>query len=138
MTDSNDDLFQDTPMDARILDAGDDIPTESWAKTLVRVIEVQEAAFKRAGKDDEEAFKLARIATLALAQYMGGASLYIPRGDTLEMAVRDAAIFRDAFRGNVPDLAQRYKLTHRHIWRILNRQQKLHIRKLQRELFDEG
>lgn len=115
----------------------DDLPKERWPRDLVAAIEVQEAAFQRLGYSEEEAFKLARAGVLALAEYGGGRQWYLPRGDALMTAMRDAEIYRRAHRGNVMALASEFKLTERHIWRICRQQYALHIRKIQPPLFPE-
>ncbi|WP_293763650.1 Mor transcription activator family protein [Stenotrophomonas sp.] len=115
----------------------DALPKERWPRDLVAAIEVQEAAFVRLGHDEDEAFKLARAGVLALAEYGGGRDWYLPRGDTLMVAVRDAEIYRRAHRGNIAALAAEFRLTERHIWRICRQQYALHIRKIQPPLFPE-
>ncbi|MBH1476294.1 Mor transcription activator family protein [Stenotrophomonas forensis] len=115
----------------------DCLPKERWPRDLVSAIEVQEAAFQRLGYDEDEAFKLARAGVLALADYGGGRDWYLPRGDTLLVAVRDAEIYRRAHRGNIAALAAEFRLTERHVWRICRQQYALHIRKIQPPLFPE-
>ena len=121
--------FTDADLDA--------LPKERWPRDLVAAIEVQEAAFQRLGYGEDDAFKLARAGVLALAEYGGGRHWYLPRGDTLLVAIRDAEIYRRAHRGNIATLATEFKLTERHIWRICRQQYALHIRKIQPALFDE-
>lgn len=124
--------------DATLADIDPDtLPKERWPRDLVAAIEVQEAAFGRLGYNDEEAFRLARAGVLALADYGGGRDWYLPRGDALLAAARDAEIYRRAHRGNIARLAVEFKLTERHIWRICRQQYALHIRKIQSSLFDE-
>ncbi|MCR6661846.1 MAG: hypothetical protein NVV60_01530 [Luteimonas sp.] len=133
------DLMPDAPIDAEgLLGADlDGVPQEKWAKGLVDLIAVQEAAFKRHGLDDTEAFRLARVGIIAQAEFGGGRQWYLPRGDDLLIALRDAEIFRRARRGNIPELAQEFDLTERSVWRIVRLQHKLHLGKVQGRLFDE-
>ncbi|MBN9795675.1 positive regulator of late transcription, partial [Pseudonocardia sp. TMWB2A] len=106
-------------------------------QTLVQILEVQEAALIETATTMRTRSKSREKTTLALAEYMGGRSLYIPRGDALKIAIRDAEIFRVANRRNIRQLSRRHNVSERHIWRILNRQQRLHVRKLQPDLFNK-
>ncbi|WP_411832305.1 Mor transcription activator family protein [Pseudoxanthomonas mexicana] len=115
----------------------DDVPASKWAQGLVQLVEVQEATFTRMGLEGGEAFRLARAATLAIAEYQGGRGMYLPRGDQLRAALRDAEIYRRARRGNIPQLAREYQLTDQHVWRIVRQQRALHHRKIQGDLFNE-
>lgn len=113
----------------------DALPKDRWPRDLVAAIEVQEAAFQRLGYSEDDAFKLARAGVLALAEYGGGRQWYLPRGDALVSAMRDAEIYRRAHRGNIASLAAEFKLTERHVWRVCRQQYALHIRKIQLPLF---
>lgn len=120
-------------------DALDAVPSEKWAQALVQMVEVQEQAFAALGFDEQTAFRLARTGMLALAKYHGGQGWYLPRGDKLTTAMRDAEIYRRARRGNIPDLAKEFGLTDQQVWRIVRQQRALHIKKIQGNLFnDEG
>jgi len=137
---SQQELLPDQPIDpATVLEGAlDDVPQARWAQGLVQMIEVQEAEFRRLGHDEVEAFRLARSAVLAMSKYFGGRQWYMPRGDTLHAALRDAEIFRRARRGNIAELAGEFGLTERHIWRICSQQYRLHLDKVQGRLFEEG
>lgn len=137
MTPAQPDLLPSQPLDAQGLFAAalDDIPKARWPQELVRGIEVIENVYKLAGLADDEAFRLARAAMLALADYGGGRDWYLPRGDALQTALRDAEIYRLARRDNIQQLAEAHGLTPRHVWRILSQQYKLHRAKLQLPLF---
>ncbi|WP_296280584.1 Mor transcription activator family protein [Pseudoxanthomonas sp.] len=137
MTTQSDLLGMPTDLDlaSGALDA---VPATKWAQGLVQLIEVQEATFQRLGVDEAEAFRLARAATLAIAEFHGGRQWYLPRGDDLATALRDAEIYRRARRGNIQDLAREYQLTDQHVWRIVRQQRALHLRKIQGDLFNEG
>lgn len=132
-------LLPDAQVDPKgLLDAAlDDVPQARWAQGLVHMIEVQEAEFRRLGHDQAEAFRLARSAVLAMSKYFGGRQWYMPRGDALAAALRDAEIYRRAHRGNIAALAGEFKLTERHIWRICRQQHRLHLDKVQGRLFND-
>lgn len=133
------DLLPDEPIDPHKLLAAnlDNIPTHRWAHGLVQLIEVQEATFVRLGLPRDEAFQLARAGVVAIAEFGGGRAWYLPRGDDLHIALRDAEIWRRANRRNIGELAAEHGLTERQIWRICSQQRKLHVNKMQGRLFDE-
>lgn len=113
----------------------DDVPEERWAQTLVHMVQVTEACLRRSRVQEPEA--VARAVVLELANYFGARQWYLPRGDRLRIALRDAEIYRRAKRGNIPQLAQEYGLTDIHVWRIVRDQRALHIQKIQGRLFEE-
>lgn len=115
----------------------DAVPSHRWPQELVRLIEVQEAAYARSGIDRAEAFRLARIGVSAIAEFCGGRDFYLPRGDVLKDALRDAEIYRRARRSTIHALADEYGLTVRHVRRIVRQQYNLHLSKVQGRLFNE-
>jgi Mor family transcriptional regulator len=129
-------LMPGLPIDPRGLMAAnlDDVPKDRWPRELVRAIEVMETAFVQAGHAEESAFELARAGVVALAEYGGGRQWYLPRGDALATALRDADIYRRSRRGNIADLAAEFGLTERHVWRIIRQQYALHRLKIQLQL----
>jgi len=74
-----------------------------------------------------------------LCREHGGTSPYIPKGDALERAIRDATLWADydyttdGPRG-VRALARRENLTEVHVYRILDRQRELHRTRVQPRL----
>ncbi len=72
--------------------------------------------------------KIAREMVYAICQTMGGAVVYIPRGDKLRRALRDAEIFREWRDKNVrPDaLARKFDLSSQAVYDIIARQRALH------------
>lgn len=106
----------------------------NWPATLAQMMDVTCVALERGGLDEEQAEALARIAVIAQAHYIGGRSVYFPRGKTLELALRDDAIYRASRRGNTLALAKKYGLSDRAIQMIVRRQTLLHRARVQREL----
>ena len=115
-----------------------DVPRHKWPKNLVEMIEVAEARFKRHGMDDAAAFRWAREVAVALARHFGGRPFYLPTGDALESVLKHEEIYRRANRDNIEALAAEYGLTVSQIYRIVRQQQKLHIKRTQRELPFKG
>lgn len=114
-----------------------DVPPDKWARNLVEFIEQMEMAYVREGLRPDEAFRLASIGVRALAEFRGGRQFYLPRGDALVIALRDAEIYHMANRDNIQLLATQHSLTDRQIYRICSQQRALHIRKTQGRLFDD-
>lgn len=136
MTDTTADLFADSPITSDLLDRLDDPAIEhQWEGTLADMLACSQAALERAGQAPEQTHKLAQIVVLALADYMGGRALYLPRGHALKTALRDQQIWRE-FRGNnVRLLARRYKLCEQAVYRIIQRQRAIQRARVQHALF---
>lgn len=113
-----------------------DVPESKWGKALVSMVQVLEARNRARGLAEDEAFALACDSVLALAEYFGGRVWYLPRGDRLKIALRDASIHRQWQRQGVviQELAAAHKLTEIHLYRIIAQQRELHLRKTQHGL----
>lgn len=134
------DLLGDASFSDELLDHLDDIPDEvrkKWPRDLANLIDIYDAALKRMGVDDDQARRIAHTLLAEQSMYCGGRHIYMPKGDRFKQAVRDVELFRDWHdRGIVPDeLATRYKLSTQHVYRIINEQRRIHLRKVQPELF---
>ncbi len=116
----------------------DDVPMKKWARSLIEGVEAQVAAFQRMGYSQEEAHRLAQTAMVVLSQLWGGRSQYLPFGESLTIALRDSEIFHRATRDNLLALADEYKMTERHVRRIVFTQARLHRRRMQGSLFPTG
>ncbi|WP_295936987.1 Mor transcription activator family protein [uncultured Xanthomonas sp.] len=108
-----------------------DVPEDRWAPMLAAMVAVLEATYRRLGLGDAQSAKLATAGVLAQAEYAGGRMLYLPRGDRLRKALRDAEIYHRARRGNIQQLAAEYGLTDIHIYRICREQKELYMSKVQ-------
>lgn len=120
-----------TDVDAAVLDT---VPADKWEKALVEFIEVGEAALRRRGLTEDDAFAHARDVVLAIAEFRGGRLFYLPKGERLLKALRDMEIFRRARGGNIEALADEYGVGVIQIYAIIRHQRKLHIKRTQREL----
>lgn len=109
------------------LNAPLEVPESRWAGNLASMVAVTRAAYLRMGMDEDVAAKLATAAVLAQAEYMGGRQLYLPKGDRLRRALRDAEIFHRAHRGNIDALATEFGLTDSQVYRINREQRALFI-----------
>lgn len=134
---SEDDLFG-IPDDFNPEDGGDaDFDESKWALLLADLLRVFEALFKRRGMDDRTAFDLARETALTEAEYFGGRQWYLPKGERLRLALRDAEIWRRFNGRNVPELAREYDVSTIHLYAILRKQRALNQTKLQGRLFPD-
>lgn len=106
-----------------------------WPGLLVEMIDVLGDRYVRSGMDKGEAASLARLAITALAQHFGGRPFYLPRGDRLKRALRDAQIWDEFTGDNVFELAERHRLTPKQIYEILAEQRKWHRARVQTRLF---
>ena len=126
---------------------GDDVPDDAlehmmspevrakWPKALANLVDVVEAAHRRAGDDKDLARDRAFITVRALSRYAGGRQLYMPKGDVLERALRDREIWERHRGNNVDDLAEAYGLTVVQVYSILAEQRALHRQRMQPSLF---
>jgi Mor family transcriptional regulator len=121
-------LFADLPMPAP-LDACLPVEIEDvWPKLLVEMLQVVQAAYSEAGAKPDLARGLAITGLRALARYHGGRTFYLPRGDKLEQALRNAQIW-DEFSGkNVGDLSAKYRLTEQMVYQVLAEQRAIRAR----------
>ena len=108
-----------------------DVPEDRWAPQLAAMVAVLSATYRRQGMDDDNAARLATAGVLAWAEYAGGRMLYLPRGDRLKKALRDAEIYQRSRRGNIEQLADEYGLTVVHVYRVCREQRELHLSKVQ-------
>lgn len=108
---------------------------QAWPRNLVAMVDVVMARLRRLGVDDETARQHAAAAMHALSEYHGGRQFYLPKGDTLEIALRNKRLW-DEFTGhNVEQLAERYGLTFVQVYNILREQRALHRKRVQPDLF---
>ncbi len=105
----------------------------NWAPLLADLVGVIESALRRCGAPKEQALSHAGSCVLAVAEFLGGRMVYLPRGHRLKVAIRDEEIFRRFAGNNVKELAEEFGLTDIHIYSILRRQRALNRRPLSGE-----
>lgn len=132
---SSDQLFQDDTdkLDPQKVLAHMEDPTVStrWEGNLKEMVDIAEVELlKRLPKSPETVPELARAVVFAICSTMGGSVIYLPRGDALKRAMRDAEIFREWRERDVqpPDLVRKYQLSSPMIYSIIARQRALHRR----------
>lgn len=114
-------------------------PKERWPSTLRELVDVLAAYNERvlrmkphAAADD------AMERVMVIADYLGGKFVYLPRGDALRVAVRDALIYRLSTRLPVLEIARKYDLTEIRVYQIVAREKHREIELRQGKLFDES
>lgn len=137
MGNSNAELFADLEL-PESLDACLPVEIEeAWPKLLVDMLQVVQSAYQDAGAKPEQARGLAIIGLRALANYHGGRTFYLPRGDKLEQALRNAQMWEEFNGKNVGDLCTKYRLTEQMVYQILAEQRAVRARKIQPGLFKD-
>lgn len=111
-----------------------DFDESKWPAQLVEFLQVLEAMHRRKGLAADAAFANARDVVLALATHLGGRQFYLPRGDRLAIALRDAEIWHRFDGRNVAELAAQHGLTEIHLYAVLRRQRDLHRQRHQSRL----
>jgi Mor family transcriptional regulator len=120
----------------KLLDQAAHLPEDRWAPQLAELLAFVEALFKRRRMTPEAAFELACEVVIELAQAFGGRNMYLPRGDRLQVALRDAALWR-RYSGRpeqVEQFADELGVTTIHVYALLAKQRKLHVGRLQGSL----
>lgn len=141
----NEDMFPDdiNDLDAKKVLASMQEPAvfSRWEGSLRDMVEIAEAKLVAEMGPTSTAPELARHVVFAICSVLGGSVIYLPKGQKLKNAMRDAAIFRE-WRDesiSIHDLVCKYDLASPTIYDIINKQRALH-RKNEPDLFgfDEG
>lgn len=97
-----------------------------WPQTLVEYVDVLKASLIAQGETPERAAQLAYNGVRAIGFHEGGQYRYIPKGEQLDTALRDKQLW-DEFDGkNILPLATKYKVGQMQVYKIIQRQRKLH------------
>ncbi len=123
-------LFDDEHADiGALFDHLDHIPDvelqNRWPSLLVEVIDVMQAELLRQNFAADKAKTTASKLVGVMAHYFGGKSFYLPAGDKIKEALRDAQIYQDFNGKNVPELVKKYRLSESTIYAILRNQRTL-------------
>ncbi|NOJ21928.1 Mor transcription activator family protein [Vibrio coralliilyticus] len=117
---SQHEMFEHDSIDARVLDNLDHLMEEEneWPVTFLQLRDVLAEELK--GKLPEHK-RISLSLALAVGQYIGGMSIYLPNGQSLQRYIRDINI-REAFDGaNVKPLALKFRLREKAIYEVLRR-----------------
>lgn len=122
---SQDELFEITPDVAAVLQhAPDPELRRRWPRSLAALFDVADAALRDQGMDPRESEAMAARVVMALSLYHGGHHFYLPRGKSLEKAIRDRIIHNRWQRGgfSVDEAAAEYGMTPTRILQIIKEQ----------------
>ena len=100
----------------------EDVPRHRWPEQLAALVDLLVAAYKRRGRNAEEAMDEAQYVVLAQALYLGGKPMYLAKGDALEAALRHARIWHEFNGRNAYELADKHGLTLRQVQNIIAEQ----------------
>lgn len=113
------------------------LPSGTWPRTLAELFDVLLAEMGRLGKSEKEAARIARASVIAIAHNLGGRAIYLPRGESVRRAIRDARMWHEHDGRNTQELAERYHLSIRQVYQILSEQKALRMDRKQSQLFSE-
>lgn len=131
---SNGELFESGEVDKLDPDKvlahmSDAVVLARWEGTLTEMATIAESKLRQVLPDKpDEVPNIARAVVYAICETMGGSVVYIPRGEVLRRALRDAEIFQAWREKNIrPDkLAREFNLSSQAIYEIISRQRVLH------------
>lgn len=112
-----------------------EIPDCRWPAELLRMVVTLTDTWQRAGVDLDEAVKRAREGVSAIAWSQGGRPVYLPTGESLKRAIRDASIWAEYhYRpGDIQVLREKHGLkTDRAVYAIIAKQRKFWRDKVRR------
>jgi Mor family transcriptional regulator len=138
MADDQLDLMHDAPIPDDAIDHLEDADVrKKWPRDLVNIIDILNAKLMRIGYKEAEAQRITYAVVMEQAAYCGGRYFYLPKGDVLDRAIRDKALYKDwADRGILPnELAHKYRITVQHVYRVIKEQRAYHQAKVQPGLF---
>lgn len=128
-TETQNDMFgEDTALDQDKALEQLDPRTYRWEGTVRDMFDAVCLAMRKQGVDAGSVDRLAPPIVLQLCDTIGGQVGYVPRGEAVRRAMRDARLFDDwRVRGKKPpQLAVDYKLAVQTVYEIIARQRALH------------
>lgn len=131
------------PMTCDVMDLVDehhaDLPgAERWPKALRELVDVLASYNERVLRMSPKAAADDAIErVVVIADYLGGKFVYLPRGDVLRVAARDAVIYRLHGRLPVTEIARLFDLGEIRVYAIVATEKQRAIARMQGRLFDE-
>jgi Mor family transcriptional regulator len=107
-----------------------------WPAKLAELYDIEYQCGLRRGLPPDEAATDATARTIMIADYLGGSSVYLPRGDELRRAVRDSEVFRRHRGNNHEELAREIGMTSTKLYELIAREKRRRQRKMQGRLFE--
>ena len=128
----SDDLFGDFRDDSILEHLDDEMESTRFPSLLPELNVLLRQELTRLGYVPRHSVEL----VAAICSRIGGMQLYFPRGQVLEQLVRDMHIWRDFKGDNIPELVERYRVTHKTVYKAIKRMRRLEVQKRQYGLFD--
>lgn len=123
------------PLD--LIERAGDVVTDRarWPQRMTELFDVLYAYNLRMGMQADTAAPDAAERTFLIADYLGGSVVYLPRGDALRRAVRDAEAYRRHTGNNTEQLAREYGMTTTKFYELIAREKARRVRRMQGRLF---
>jgi Mor family transcriptional regulator len=110
---------------------GDEAERAKFPALLAELNALLKTELERLGGNPNHSLEL----VVAISKQIGGIQVYLPRGQALEFLVRDMKIWQDFDGRNVQELANRYHVTFKTVYKAIRRMRRLEIQKRQPQLF---
>lgn len=120
MSNMQQDMFENDAIDPRVLENLDHLMEEEneWPVTFLQLRDVLAAELENKLPEHK---RISLSLALAVGQYIGGMSIYLPNGQSLQRYIRDINIW-EAFDGaNVKPLALQFRLSEKAVYEVLRR-----------------
>ncbi len=105
--------------------------TSRFPALLAELNDVLRQELSRLGVDPAHSLEI----VVAICKHLGGGQVYIPRGQVLDSLVRDLRIWNDFNGRNINDLAARYHVSYKTVYKAIRRMRQLKYRQYQPPLF---
>lgn len=96
-----------------------------WPAALAEIYDIISISLKKAGYEQEACQAITGIVIKGLSFMAGGRQFYLPSGEKLDFAIRDAQIYREFTGNNIDDLVRKHRLSTTRIYEILRIQREL-------------
>lgn len=121
-----------------LVEHGEDFPPESqWPRMLRNLVAVLFEYNRRVLKlTEKQASEDARERVFLIANYLGGRFVYLPRGEQLRTAVRNALILRLSDTMRAADICELFGVGEHMVYRVIARGRATEGESLRGKLFD--
>ncbi|CAI0791492.1 Mor transcription activator family protein [Serratia ficaria] len=124
-------LFDDELNDSILDHMGGGSENAKFPSLLLELNALLRSELEKLGDEPQHSIDL----VIAISRHIGGIQVYLPKGQALEYLVRDMKIWRDFDGRNVSELAMKYRVTFKTVYKAINRMRKLESKKHQPDLF---
>lgn len=105
-----------------------------WPETMRELYDLFSCTVEKHGGSPE----LALVMLSELCRVYGGLQFYLPRGKMLQNTIRDLRVWQEFNGNNSFELAQKFDVTQREIWRITARMRSFETRRRQPDMFGDS